>query len=209
MMNFYQSSLISLVIFTIIFYYHWNRFDKYIDESRFVRFLVFGILLGIIYGVLFSYLYIFDFYSGFLIVFSTLLLFPVIESGAILSIISGKYRKEKNLPLLSTAVGGGMALPEIFFYSLLVSSSFLDTLFSVSIGITTIFANIISSYLIGIGITHGKIIIYYNASILTQFLIGLTLVSDYVFGEYSIFLSISLAILSAIIYMLIFHRLYK
>ena len=205
-MNFYQSALISLAVFTAIFYYHWNRFDQLIDESKFARFLAFGILTGIVYGFLFSYLYIFDFYSAFVIVFSTLLLFPVIESGAILSIISGKHRKEKNLPILSTAIGGGMALPQIFFYSILLSTSFLDVLFSISLSITAIFSNMISSYLIGNGISHGRMIIYYNASIITQFLVGFTLVSDYLFGRYSIFISISLSAFSAIIYMLIFNR---
>lgn len=204
-MNFYQSSLITLIVFTIIFYIHWSRFDKKINEGVFARFLIYGILMGIIYGALIAYTYISEYYSIFIMIFSSFLLFPVILSGAVLAIISGKYRKVENLPISATAIGGGLSLVQIFFYSMLLTSSTIDLTFDLIISLTTIFVNIVSSYLIGSGIQKGKLLLYYNASIIAQFPLSISIIFDYFYGRFSLLTALPLAFLSAIIYILIIH----
>ncbi len=204
-MNFYQSALISLFTFTIIFYIHWSRFDRKINEGTFARLLIYGVLLGIIYGALIAYTYITEYDSIFVMVFSSFLLFPVILSGAILAITSGKYRNSENLPLLATAIGGGIALSQIFFYSILLTSSILDLIFSVAIAVTTIFLNMVSSFLIGTGIKKGRLLLYYNSSILIQFPLAISIIWDYFYGKFSLFTAIPVAFVSAIIYILIIN----
>lgn len=205
-MNFYVSSLIPLILFTLLFYVNWNRVDKKVDEGKFARFLFFGILMGILYSILFIYAY-FSLYRYIdLMLFAILLLLPLVASGSQLSILSGKYKTREDLIPLSSSLGSAYSLPISFIIAIVTSPSFINYVY---IGLITLFSfitGIMSSVLLATGIRRGRIMLYYNGAFLIQMLFSSSIFFEYLFGEYSLTIVIPEILFAGLLYIFIFHR---
>jgi len=205
-MNFYVSSLIPLILFTLLFYVNWNRVDKKVDEGKFARFLFFGILMGILYSILFIYAY-FSLYRYIdLMLFAILLLLPLVASGSQLSILSGKYKAREDLIPLSSSLGSAYSLPISFIIAIVTSPSFINYVY---IGLITLFSfitGIMSSVLLATGIRRGRIMLYYNGAFLIQMLFSSSIFFEYLFGEYSLTIVIPEILFAGLLYIFIFHR---
>ena len=204
-MNFYDSALITLVIFTALFYLHWNRIDKVVDEALFSRFLFFGVLLGIVYAVLFVYAF-FSLYQYIdLMLFSTFLLLPAIATGGQLSILSGKYKLRKDILQLSSSLGGAFSLPVSFGVAMVSSTALLDYAFVAVITVFAFLVNLMSAVLLSLGGIRRKMLFFYNLAFLVQMLFSSSVFLEYLYGRYSLFTIVPEVALAAILYMTIFH----
>lgn len=208
-MNFYISSLIPLILFTLLFYANWSRVDRQVDESKFARLLFLGILMGIVYSILFIYAY-FSLYRYIdLMLFAILLLLPLVASGSQLSILSGKYRNRDDLIPLSSSLGGAYSLPISFVIAMVTVGSTLNFIY---IGLITVFSfivGIMSAMLLATGVRKGRIMLYYNYAFLIQMLFSSAIFFEYLFAEYSLTIIIPEILFASLLYVFIFHKRLK
>ncbi len=204
-MNFYPAVLIPLAIFTLLFYLNWNRIDRYVDESLFARFLLFGLLLGTLYVVMFYYSYYSLHRFIDLTLFAIMLFLPLLASGEQMLILTGKYRKRDDLLQLSTSLGGAFSFPVAFVIALVTGPSLLNYVF---VGIVTVFSflvNVMSSAVLSMGASKGRILIYYNVAFLLQMLFSSSIFIEYLYGIYALFTIVPELAIAILLYMKFFH----
>ncbi len=205
-MNFYVSSLIPLILFTILFYINWSRLDKKVDEGKFARFLFYGILMGVLYSVLFVYAYLSLSQYIDLMIFAVLLLLPVIASGSQLSVLSGKYKTREDLIPLSSSLGSSYSLPISFIIAMLTSPSIPNYIYIAFITIFSFVTFLMSSVTIAIGIKKGRVMLYYSAAFLIQMLFSSSIFFEYLYGSYSLMIIIPEILFAVLLYIFIFHK---
>ncbi len=205
-MNFYVSSLIPLILFTILFYINWSRLDKKVDEGKFARFLFYGILMGVLYSVLFVYAYLSLSKYIDLMIFAVLLLLPVIASGSQLSVLSGKYKTREDLIPLSSSLGSSYSLPISFIIAMLTSPSIPNYIYIAFITIFSFVTFLMSSVTIAIGIKKGRVMLYYSAAFLIQMLFSSSIFFEYLYGSYSLMIIIPEILFAVLLYIFIFHK---
>ncbi len=205
-MNFYVSSLIPLILFTILFYINWSRLDKKVDEGKFARFLFYGILMGVLYSILFLYAYLSLSQYIDLMIFAVLLLLPVVASGSQLSVLSGKYKTRDDLIPLSSSLGSSYSLPIAFIIAMLTSPSIPNYIYIAFITIFSFVTFLMSSVTIAIGIKKGRVMLYYNAAFLIQMLFSSSIFFEYLYGSYSLIIIIPEILFAVLLYIFIFHK---
>ncbi len=204
-MNFYPAILIPLVIFTPLFYLNWNRIDKKVDESTFARFLLYGLLLGVLYLVLFLYSFFTVEQYIDLTLFAMMLFLPLLSAGEQLSMMTGKYRTRNDLPQLASSLGGAFSFPVSFGIALVTSPSILNYIFVALVAAFAFLANLMSSVVLSIGASKGRVMLYYNLAFLIQMMFSSSIFVEYRYSYYAFLTIVPELALAALIYIKFFH----
>ncbi|MEM0141278.1 MAG: hypothetical protein QXN66_04485 [Thermoplasmatales archaeon] len=205
-MNFYAAILISLGVFTILFYLNWNRIDKIVDESTFARFLLYGILLGIVYTVLFLYAFLTISTYIDLMFLVTFLFLPLLSSGEQLSVITGKYRQREDLYQLGSSLGGAFSFPVSFGIAIVTEGGFQDYFYVALIASFAFITNLMSGTLLAEGAKFNKIRLYYALAFLVQILFSSAVFLEYLKGSYALIAVVPEVILATFLYFGFFHK---
>ncbi len=205
-MNFYISALIPFITFTALFYVNWNRVDKIVDEGKFARLLFYGLLMGIVYVVLFIYSWYSIYRFEDLMLFSLMLLLPLLASGSQLSILNNeKYRDRKDLVPLSTSLGGAYSLPVSFIIASVTAPSIYNYIFIAIITIYSFFINIMGAAVLATGVQRGRLMLYYNGAFLLQIMFSSSIFLEYLIGENALYVAVPEIVVTLLLYIKIFH----
>lgn|GEM_PF-851046 len=205
-MNFYPAVLIPLTIFTVLFYFNWNRIDRIVDERLFARFLLYGLLLGIIYLVLFLYAFFTVYRYIDLMLFVLLLFLPLLSAGEQLSVMTGKYRKRDDLYQLGSSLGGAFSLPVSFGIAIVTAGGLDDYFFLALIVVLSFLCNLMSAALLARGAAMNRTLLFYNIAFLVQMLFASGVYAEYLFSAEAIFVVLPEVALAIFLYFRFFHK---